>query len=673
MTPKKLDLTLIETGGGCNNVNAFFGSEIFADTFKDFQDKVAALQRENAVEIEDLIRKTDGSDFLKLYLGQIPPKSQEAKDILAVASKFFDHYRGPDNYSRLIERVNAKKSLKGLDSEKKDKHLHFVMLDLIDKASDLHQIINRSRRELDGKASGHSESLFRGLTATPKVAALELIGDAGDKHMPEDYSSLNKVPSVIKAQVRSGVYYRTPVNKRTEPFSRIEQNPLDLEQFNPREWVKIPFDVGGHLIDVFIHKSPGNREMEPGALNLLPIASLEKIENEKPSAIFIFGDPNAEKGDFGFYDDKENGMTIGSIPGMKEYGYFGYFKKPILTLHNKLAIENGELPLHCAANHFKVKFDNKSPDGRIVNIDVLADDMAKIRFESDTDEGGKDLVPFIYGTETGAFACLDGFDEQTRKHLANRQVGYNEDADSNSRVVVPVASHETVSKGHQLDILLYVNNFSLIRKDESTINTEISVDEFIKHVHKGERVAAGSTGSERGEIERTFWANPFPELIDSEGEIKDEELYEKFIEVENTFKNVATVLQTKGKFKIGLGCTQMMAGAGNSLEDIAETGYLPEYSAEKKKNDFSEEKAEKLRKLAEDRFEKEVGPQRHAEDQEKQILEIARQKRERLKSEDGVFPDEVGVTVAAIGDSRTGKSETTAAMCTKLGLQLTAA
>ena len=45
------------------------------------------------------------------------------------------------------------------------------------------------------------------------------------------------------------------------------------------------------------------------------------------------------------------------VPNFPEYGYFGYCKKPILTLHNVLAIREGDFPLHCGCNRYEISFD----------------------------------------------------------------------------------------------------------------------------------------------------------------------------------------------------------------------------------------------------------------------------------------------------------------------------
>ena len=66
---------------------------------------------------------------------------------------------------------------------------------------------------------------------------------------------------------------------------------------------------------------------------------------------------------------------------------------------------------------------------------VKADDMGKIRLQKDT-KGN--VYPEFFGTETGAFACLDGLSEQAKLAMKGREVGYNQGSGSNSRQIVPI-------------------------------------------------------------------------------------------------------------------------------------------------------------------------------------------------------------------------------------------
>ena len=73
------------------------------------------------------------------------------------------------------------------------------------------------------------------------------------------------------------------------------------------------------------------------------------------------------------------------VPQFPEYGYFGYCKKPILTLHNVLAIVKGDFPLHCGCNRYVVGFDKETDEPFISEIFIKADDMGKAEFHKGED------------------------------------------------------------------------------------------------------------------------------------------------------------------------------------------------------------------------------------------------------------------------------------------------
>ena len=312
-----------------------------------------------------------------------------------------------------------------------------------------------------------------------------------------------------------------------------------------------------------------------------------------------------------------------------ELNVCGYCKKPILTLHNVLAILKGDFPLHCGCNRYVVGFDKETNEPFISEIYIKADDMGKMEFY----KGNDNVVRLkFFGTEIGAFACLDGFSEQAKMQLIGREIGYNASAGTNARQIVPVAEENEVSTGSNLDLLLYINNYDLKKPGETMVDTAMPVRDAMKHFHDGRRCAAGSTQTGRGGTEISYWANPFPLLKDNDGTILHKDLYEKYTDTEEDLVSDVEKLVSKGEMEIGVAYSMLMAGVyeGNSDDAIAACGF-------KNREEIEQE-----------------GPTRLAESLIVSIKEFAIKKRERL----GNNPYEVDVTVAMIGDSRTGKSET---------------
>lgn len=369
--------------------------------------------------------------------------------------------------------------------------------------------------------------------------------------------------------------------------------------------------------------------MEPGLLNLFPFASIEDIiQNRLPDGVFFFGMPDTDISELGYYYDKDNHMLVGLVPNIDELKYFGYAKKPVLTLHNVLAILNGDLPLHCGCTRYVVRF-NSQDEPYIAEMLIKADDMGKISLVKSAD---KLTRPIFFGTETGAFACLDGFSDQAKMQMAGREVGYNKATGSNARQIVPVTDVDELFNNDPLDVLLYVNNFSLIKPGDSTIQADMDIETALEYFRLGERVAAGSTQTHRGAKESSYWANPFPLLVANDGTVLHPQLYKKFSENEKGFIGDMSILINRGELRVGVAHSQLMAGVyeKNSDEDILAHGFSSRKTVEQE------------------------GPVRLAEDLIELIKSQAIEKRISLSQQ----PQEVSVTVALVGDSRTGKSET---------------
>ena len=189
---------------------------------------------------------------------------------------------------------------------------------------------------------------------------------------------------------------------------------------------------------------------------------MRKLANKKPDGIFVYGCPNSSMEDLGYYYDKENKLLVGLVPNLNDCKYFGYGKKPILTLHNVLCILNDQMPLHCGCTRYVVRFNSKTNEPYIFDSFIKADDMGRATLENN--------VPYFYGTETGAFCCLDGFSEHAKMQMEGREIGYNKHSGTNARQIVPVTEYEEIATGSELDILLYLNNYdlSLIHISEPT-------------------------------------------------------------------------------------------------------------------------------------------------------------------------------------------------------------
>ena len=96
--------------------------------------------------------------------------------------------------------------------------------------------------------------------------------------------------------------------------------------------------------------------------NLFQIADDSDLEHT-PDAIFLYGVPGNKLDSLAkyptvFHHDKSNGIFVGAVPGRPEFGYFGYLKKMILTLHNSIIMKENNMPFHGAMIRILLQ-DNK--------------------------------------------------------------------------------------------------------------------------------------------------------------------------------------------------------------------------------------------------------------------------------------------------------------------------
>jgi len=352
---------ILEIRDGCSTPSQLLKSKAFAkflniykkQFIKELKDRENTDLKQDVLHKIKYIENISPTTFISIISGETPFSGDELRDnrdSVKFIDGAFHHYR-TKSYTRLVRLHNEVIDGK-LDPEAiKDK----VSL----KADQLSELILETRRILMIRVGlGQGVRRSQGLECHPNVSVGEISGHY--VNLPSEYSNLGQVPMTTTADMRTGVYYTTHANKRAFPFFALDHNPIKNDKFKPEDYVAIPFEIGAWNILCYIHKSRGYIELEPGLLNLFPFSKVENITNKQPDGIFILGCPNSDMDDLGYYHDKDNNILVGLIPGLDECQYFGYGKKPMLTLHNVLCILNGELPLHCGATRYVVKFDEKT-------------------------------------------------------------------------------------------------------------------------------------------------------------------------------------------------------------------------------------------------------------------------------------------------------------------------
>lgn len=313
------------------------------------------------------------------------------------------------------------------------------------------------------------------------------------------------------------------MNKRTGNFERINKNPLELIDIEKNEWLCYPAKVGTLLILIYFHQK--FFELGFSLCNLFELAGDEDLK-KVPDAIYLYGVPGKTLDNLKplptiFYDDEVNGTLIGAVPNKDQFGYFGYLKKMVLTLHNIKMMKDGRMPFHGALIRIIMKGDVKATvllmgdtgagksetieayrtlgEEYIRELKVIADDMGCLEILSDGNIIG-------YGTEIGAFLRLDDLASGYVFGQVDRAILMNP-TQVNTRVVLPVVKYQDVIKGHAIDFILYANNYEEPTKEKPIIEQFSTPEQALKVFREGAVMSKGTTTSTG--LVRSYFANIF--------------------------------------------------------------------------------------------------------------------------------------------------------------------
>ena len=204
----------------------------------------------------ELIANLSLKDILKIFEREATGKELERdRAIVRFLDGCYHHYR-KKGFTRLV-RMNNDVVTTGTESQTAFK------TKISNKAEHLSELILSTRRKLLERVDlGHSISRSSVSDASPNVTTGEISGHFAN--IPAAYSKLAHTNLTVTADIKTGVHYETSVNKRAFPFFELDHDPLDLDLFEPDDWVAVPLSVGKWLIIAYIHKSRGCIEMEPG-------------------------------------------------------------------------------------------------------------------------------------------------------------------------------------------------------------------------------------------------------------------------------------------------------------------------------------------------------------------------------------------------------------------------
>jgi hypothetical protein len=389
-------------------------------------------------------------------------------------------------------------------------------------------------RAIEEKVQGYPNNVYRQLQAGTDASFVLL---EYNWNVPGEYSELADIPFVNKLMLRTPLIMHPKSNKRKNVFVPVEKNPMNEFKKGDDEWICFPCKVGTLMFHCYFH-----RDFTSGMVamaNLFQLATDEEVTNHKPDCIMLFGNKDGTT-DTVYYHDEKNSIWVGKVSEHDLIEYFGYVKKMMLTLFNLASMEKGWLPIHGAMINLYLKDGSKkgivlmgdsgagksetieamtgTAKGEIIRQEIIFDDMGSFHI----DENGEVVAQ---GSEIGAFVRLDDLDKGTAYKDLDRSIFFNPES-SNSRVVIPAATHETIIKNHHVDMYLYANNY----EDKRGVRMVDTLEEAKPIFVEGKRFALGTT-QEKG-LSKTYFANPF-------GPMQEQELCNPIIDemFEALFKN----------------------------------------------------------------------------------------------------------------------------------------
>ena len=385
----------------------------------------------------------------------------------------------------------------------------------------LTHVVRSTYRDLQENISGNHPRIYRQVPAGAEIATIAL--PQAIPYPTMLYKTLNEIPVIRQILIYPPLIFNPPMNKRSGVFEQVGINPLEGLKLKPENWLCYPAKVGPLLIMVYF--SLKFAELGFSLCNLFELAEEEDIQG-KPDAAFLFGIPADEFPDLGkgktvFFDDEQNDMLMAAIPDSDAFGYFGYLKKMILTLHNIVMMKRGRMPFHGALLSLKVRgcesitiltigdtgagksesleaFRQIGGD-QIEQISIIADDMGSLTHQIDRSVLG-------YGTETGAFIRLDDLQAGYAFGQIDRAIIMSADQ-VNARVVLPVTTYNTIIHGYPIDIVLYANNYTPVPEGDSTIHWFNNAKEALKVFRDGNVMSKGTTTTTG--LTATYFANVF--------------------------------------------------------------------------------------------------------------------------------------------------------------------
>jgi hypothetical protein len=375
-------------------------------------------------------------------------------------------------------------------------------------------------RDVVENITGGQPRVYRQVAAGAEVGAYEV---QLRWPMPPRYRDLLAgIPFVRQLLMYPPLLLDPPMNTRTGAFTEAADNPLDGLVLERDQWFCYPAVVGRLIVFVYVHRR--NAGLGLSLANLFELASDHEIARG-PDAVYLFGVPPGALARYGelptvYHDDRDNRLLVAAVPLEERFGYFGYLKKMVLTLHNVAAMDRGLMPFHGAYARIVLADGTAATvlligdtatgksetlealrilgDERIREIRIVADDMGTLEAAGGQLRG--------YGSEIGAFVRLDDLQQGYAFGQMDRAIIMSPNR-VNARVVLPVTTLEDVLHGYPVDYLLYANNYEQVDAEHPVLDDFADAGSALSVFSEGAAMSKGTTTSTG--ITHTYFANPF--------------------------------------------------------------------------------------------------------------------------------------------------------------------